>query len=111
MFGKYKPLWGEKTRLKSSYDAVIIGHSQFEKIPISQERQIRQLEEQKDAIAADLDFVLDWDPLSGQDCRIAVWKHDVSPDDRDAWRSQHLWLAEKLNKLHGAFSERIKRLP
>ncbi|WP_368294559.1 DEAD/DEAH box helicase family protein [Dehalobacter sp. TBBPA1] len=28
------------------YDAVIIGHSQFEKIPISQERQKRQLEEQ-----------------------------------------------------------------
>jgi sarcosine oxidase subunit beta len=25
MFGKYKPLWGSKTRLKSSYDAVIIG--------------------------------------------------------------------------------------
>ena len=25
MFGKYKPLWGNKTRLKSSYDAVIIG--------------------------------------------------------------------------------------
>ena len=24
-FGKYKPLWGNKTRLKSSYDAVIIG--------------------------------------------------------------------------------------
>ena len=28
------------------YDAVIIGHSQFEKIPISQERQRRQLQEQ-----------------------------------------------------------------
>ncbi|MBF0211366.1 MAG: FAD-dependent oxidoreductase [Desulfamplus sp.] len=25
MFGKYKPMWGEKTQLKSSYDAVIIG--------------------------------------------------------------------------------------
>lgn len=32
------------------YDAVIIGHSQFEKIPISQERQKRQLEEQIDEI-------------------------------------------------------------
>jgi len=73
--------------------------------------RFRQLEEQKDAIAGDLDFTLDWDPLPGQDCRIAVWKRDVAPDDRDEWRSQHLWLAEKLNKLHGAFSERIKRLP
>jgi sarcosine oxidase subunit beta len=25
MFGNYKPLWGKKTRLKSNYDAVIIG--------------------------------------------------------------------------------------
>ena len=25
MFGKCKPLWGTKKRLKSSYDAVIIG--------------------------------------------------------------------------------------
>ncbi|UCF91049.1 MAG: FAD-dependent oxidoreductase [Desulfobacterales bacterium] len=25
MFGRHKPLWGKKTRLKSSYDAVIIG--------------------------------------------------------------------------------------
>jgi sarcosine oxidase subunit beta len=25
MFGRYKPLWGERPRLKSSYDAVIIG--------------------------------------------------------------------------------------
>jgi N12 class adenine-specific DNA methylase len=29
-----------------NYDAVIIGHSQFEKIPLSVERQRRQLEEQ-----------------------------------------------------------------
>lgn len=32
------------------YDAVIIGHSQFEKIPISQERQKRELQEQIDDI-------------------------------------------------------------
>jgi glycine/D-amino acid oxidase-like deaminating enzyme len=25
MLGRYKPLWGKKPRLKSSYDAVIIG--------------------------------------------------------------------------------------
>lgn len=32
------------------YDAVIIGHSQFEKIPLSAERQERQLREQIDEI-------------------------------------------------------------
>ena len=34
------------------YDAIIIGHSQFEKIPISQERQERLLQEQIDEIEA-----------------------------------------------------------
>lgn len=34
------------------YDCVIIGHSQFEKIGLSQERQIRYLEEEKDEIMA-----------------------------------------------------------
>ena len=34
------------------YDAVIIGHSQFEKIPLSTERQISLLEQQKDEILA-----------------------------------------------------------
>ena len=37
------------------YDAVIIGHSQFEKIPISQERQKRLLREQIDEIAAGIE--------------------------------------------------------
>ena len=32
------------------YDAVIIGHSQFEKIPMSMERQVMQLEQQLDEI-------------------------------------------------------------
>ena len=33
------------------YDAIIMGHSQFEKIPVSQERQERLLQEQIDEIA------------------------------------------------------------
>ena len=37
------------------YDAVIIGHSQFEKIPISQERQERLLREQINDIAAGIE--------------------------------------------------------
>ena len=34
------------------YDAVILAHSQFEKIPISKERQIMQLEQQINEIEA-----------------------------------------------------------
>ena len=39
------------------YDAVIIGHSQFEKIPISPERQIRLIEEQIDEITNGIEEV------------------------------------------------------
>jgi len=39
------------------YDAVIIGHSQFEKIPMSIERQREQLEKQLDAIERGIDDV------------------------------------------------------
>ncbi len=39
------------------YDAVIIGHSQFEKIPISPERQIRLLQEQIDEITNGIEEV------------------------------------------------------
>lgn len=42
------------------YDAVIIGHSQFEKIPISKERQERLLQEQIDDIEAGIE-ALSWD--------------------------------------------------
>ena len=37
------------------YDAIILGHSQFEKIPISQERQERLLQEQIDDLMSLLD--------------------------------------------------------
>ena len=37
------------------YDAVIIGHSQFEKIPLSLDRQIRMIEEQIEEIAAGIE--------------------------------------------------------
>ena len=39
------------------YDAVIIGHSQFEKIPISQERQERLIQEQIDEITAGIEEI------------------------------------------------------
>ena len=41
------------------YDAVIIGHSQFERIPISPQRQIRLLEEQIDQITEGIEEVKD----------------------------------------------------
>ena len=43
------------------YDAVIIGHSQFERIPISTERQVRLLQEQIDDITAGIEEMRDND--------------------------------------------------
>ena len=43
------------------YDAVIIGHSQFERIPISSERQIRLLQEQIEDITAGIEEMRDND--------------------------------------------------
>ena len=43
------------------YDAVIIGHSQFEKIPISTERQMRLIEEQIDEITRGIEEMEDND--------------------------------------------------
>ena len=42
------------------YDAVIIGHSQFERIPVSRERQERMLQEQITVLQA----LLDWQAQS-----------------------------------------------
>lgn len=39
-----------------NYDSVIIGHSQFEKIPLSKERQARMVERQINEITMELDF-------------------------------------------------------
>ncbi|WP_394727587.1 DUF4268 domain-containing protein [Altererythrobacter sp. GH1-8] len=69
-----------------------------------------QLEEMKSEIEAELGYKLFWDLLpAGQDCRITVTL-DASPEDRDDWTRQHQWLAQKLNELHSAFSERVRRL-
>ena len=41
------------------YDAIIIGHSQFEKIPVSKERQIQMIEEQINEIATEIEMAID----------------------------------------------------
>ena len=48
-------MWFE---LNNDYDAVIIGHSQFEKIPLSQERQAATIEKQIDEIDEQLLSIL-----------------------------------------------------
>ena len=57
------------------YDAVIIGHSQFEKIPLSAERQERLIQEQMDEIEEAIEEAKEqagehWDSVQKRRCRV-----------------------------------------
>ena len=68
------------------YDAVIIGHSQFEKIPMSVERQRAILEQQIDEI------------MMGISEAEARTKRRISPSSR--WRRRKKGLQAKIDKLN-----------
>ena len=67
--------------------------------------------EQKGEIEEDLGYSLAWEELPGQDSRIVSYNPDtVDPDNKEGWTEQHTWLAEKLNSMHRAFSNRVQAL-
>ena len=69
------------------------------------------LHKQKDEIENDLGHSLAWEELPGQDSRIVSYNPDtVDPDNKEGWTEQHKWLAEKLNSMHRAFSNRVRAL-
>ena len=69
------------------------------------------LHKQKDEIENDLGHSLAWEELRGQDSRIVSCNPDtVDPDNKESWAEQHKWLAEKLNSMHRAFSNRVQAL-
>jgi transcriptional regulator GlxA family with amidase domain len=71
----------------------------------------QELKEDAEAIHSQLGFQLDWQFLpEGTDCRIAVFLNEVNPDNHDDWKRQHEWLADRANKIHAVFSERVKAL-
>lgn len=70
-----------------------------------------RLHEQRDGVERQLGYGLEWEELpAGLDSRIAIYLRDVNPEDRADWPRQHEWLATKLDELHGAFAERVRRL-
>ena len=69
------------------YDAVIIGHSQFEKIPLSAERQERLIQEQMDEIEEAI-----------EEAKAQVGEHFTVKQLEKLRKS----LKQKLEKLHGA---------
>ncbi|MEC3861873.1 DUF4268 domain-containing protein [Mesobacterium sp. TK19101] len=69
------------------------------------------LHDQKDAIEQELGYTLQWEQLpSRRDCRIAAYLDDTDAQDQNDWPRQHKWLAAKLNDMHRAFVERVRKL-
>lgn len=55
---------------------------------------------------------LDWQELPGkQDCRIALFKHDLDPRNRVIWPDTYRWYKENAEKFYKAFSPIIRSLP
>lgn len=71
----------------------------------------KSLRDQRGEIEKEVGFKLTFEEHSDKNnCRIAVYLDDADPKDKNDWDRQHKWLAEKVNKLHGAFVDRIQKL-
>ena len=69
------------------------------------------LREQKTEVEKEFKRPLEWEELpERQDCRIAVYRNSVDPEDRGDWTCQHEWLAKSLKDLHDVFADRVKAL-
>ena len=69
------------------------------------------LREQQEAIERELDDPVEWEELpTRRDCRIAVYLHDVNPEDETDWPRQHEWLAKRLNDMHRVLARRVSAL-
>lgn len=67
--------------------------------------------QQKEAIEAAVEAPLDWEELpERRDSRIFCYLNGVDPEDEADWPRQHTWLAQRLNALHHALSQRVKAL-
>lgn len=70
---------------------------------------VEQLREQEAMIQADLGQELEWETFSVHNY-VSINLNEHDPEDRDDWPYQHQWLATNLNKLHGVFADRVRRL-
>ena len=71
----------------------------------------QMLLQDKDVIETEFGDALMWEELPGKkESRIAIRKDVVDLANRDDWPAQHLWLAEKLERLHKVFGPRVKEL-
>lgn len=71
-----------------------------------------RLLEQREAIEAGFGGALEWRELPGKkESQVGLIRNDVDPNDTSDWPNQHAWLIDVLERLHRAFSARVKQLP
>ncbi|MFC4254738.1 DUF4268 domain-containing protein [Croceibacterium xixiisoli] len=69
------------------------------------------LRAQKEAIEAELGYLLDWEELpEGKDTRISTPLNDIDPEDQMDWPRQHEWLTARMNEFYRVFVHRVKAL-
>ena len=74
-------------------------------------RFFRLLEQQKNEINQELGPPSDWaEQPHGIESRIFSCLDNADPRDKLDWRRQHMWLAERLNRMHQVFVPRVKNL-
>jgi Domain of unknown function (DUF4268) len=120
------PISGGRKPLPQSWMNYSIGRSQFglNAVMVRPKKQVRAelyisgdrskaffhlLAAQKDEIARQLEFVLDWEELR-QDNRISVSLDDADPENEADWARQHEWLAKRLNQMHRVLAPRVREL-
>jgi hypothetical protein len=70
-----------------------------------------QLHAQKEQIEKELGFPLQWEELPDRkESRMVVELPSQDTSNRTLWPQQHAWLADKLERMHATFKERIRAL-
>ena len=68
------------------------------------------LKTDREAIEAELGETLTWYDGASRDRRIYLTKQISGVNERATWPQQHAWLAEKLDRMHAVFAQRVRRL-
>ncbi len=99
-------------------DAVINMRDKFIRVELyikgeDAEDYLDSLMQKKDEIERELGYELEWGDqkaAASRDRRISYYLHNTDPRNKSDWPRQHEWLVEHLNKMHGAFAQRVRDL-
>jgi len=72
----------------------------------------RALLAQRQSIEKEIGEKLEWQELPGKKaCRVAIYKHDVDPSDKETYPELHEWMHTRMELFKRAFADRVKALP